>query len=64
MCLPWPPRELEKLEDYGTMGLALLGKPAEFAAAAGGDKGFGEGTGHGWRGGDVCASWSAGSAAS
>ena len=30
---------LETLEDYGTMGLALLGEPAEFATAAGGEKG-------------------------
>lgn len=31
---------LENLSDYGTMGLALLGEKAEFAATAGGEKGL------------------------
>ncbi len=31
--------DLDKLEDYGTMGLALMGKPADLASTANGEKG-------------------------
>ncbi|MDQ3813550.1 MAG: non-lysosomal glucosylceramidase, partial [Armatimonadota bacterium] len=36
-----PMGKLEELSDFGTMGLALLGEPAEHALAAGGRGGFG-----------------------
>ena len=37
--VPVAAQELEKMEDFGTMGLALLGKAAEWAAAANGENG-------------------------
>jgi non-lysosomal glucosylceramidase len=36
---------LEMLSDHGEIGLALLGAPAEFAAAGGAEQGFGKGAG-------------------
>ncbi len=37
--VPVAAQELEKMEDFGTMGLALLGKAADWAAAANGENG-------------------------